>query len=229
MKARSPKLFVISAPSGTGKTSVYSRAKEILPILNLSISCTTRSPRPGEQNGVDYFFISRESFKKRIEHQDFIEWAEIFGNYYGTSKSAILENHQPEDIIILDIDVQGTLQLMEAKDIEATYIFITPPSLEVLKERLSNRGTESAASLKKRLGQAEKELSYQNRYHYSIENNDLETAVDALLSIIIKEYFQLTKNATPDIKTILKNLNIQSMSDNQDRIKNIISNILKTD
>ncbi|MBT4288172.1 MAG: guanylate kinase [Deltaproteobacteria bacterium] len=229
MKANPPKLFVISAPSGTGKTSVFSRAREVLPTLTLSVSCTTRSPRSGEQNGVDYYFISREIFKKRIKHQDFIEWAEVFGNYYGTSKSAIQENHQPGDIIVLDIDVQGTLQLMEKKDIEATYIFITPPSLEVLKDRLSNRGTESAESLKKRLGQAEKELSYKNRYHYSIENNDLETAVDSLLSIIIKEHFQLTKNTTPDIETILKKLNIQSLPDNQERIKNIISNILKTD
>jgi len=208
---------------------VFSRAREILPALTLSVSCTTRSPRPGEQNGVDYFFISQETFKKRIEHQDFIEWAEVFGNYYGTSKSTIQENHQPGDIIILDIDVQGTLQLMDKKDIEAVYIFITPPSLEVLKERLTNRGTESAESLKNRLGQAEKELSYKNRYHYSIENNDLETAVDSLLSIIIKEQFQLTKNSTPDVKTILEKLNIQSVPKNQERIKNIISNILKTD
>jgi len=229
MKADSPKLFIISAPSGTGKTSVFSRAKEILPALTLSVSCTTRSPRSGEKNGVDYFFISQEAFKKRIEDQDFIEWAEVFGNYYGTSKSAILENQQPGDIIVLDIDVQGTLQLMEKKEIEATYIFITPPSLEILKERLSNRGTESTESLKKRLGQAEKELSYKARYHYSIENNDLETAVDSLLSIIIKKHFQLTKSSTPDIESILKELTLQSTPDNKERIKNIISNILKLD
>ena len=229
MEKIAPKLFIISAPSGTGKTSVFTRAKEVLPALTLSVSCTTRSPRPGEKDGVDYFFTSKETFKKQIQNHDFLEWAEVFGNYYGTSRSLILKNHQPNEIVVLDIDVQGTLQLMKKKDLDAVYIFITPPSLDILRERLSNRGTESAESLQKRLGAAEKELSYKDRYHYSIENDDLETAVNALLSIIIQENFNLIKSTPQNTQTILDTIKSNQSVENLERLKNIISNILKTD
>ncbi len=228
MDAIPQRLFIISAPSGTGKTSVFLRAKEILPTLSLSVSCTTRTPRPGEKHGVDYFFINQESFKERIEKQDFLEWAEVFGNYYGTAKSHIQQSSLSGDIIVLDIDVQGALQLMEKKDIDAIYIFIKPPSLEVLKARLISRKTETTESLRKRLGTAKKELSYIDRYDYSIKNDDLELAVDDLLSIIIRSLY-LTNNKRTEKEQILKKLTSHQTPENQKRLKNIISNIIKTD
>lgn len=226
MNLISPKLFVISAPSGTGKTSVFSKAKEILPALKLSVSCTTRDPRPAEKDGEDYFFIDQKTFKERIEHQDFLEWAEVFGNYYGTSKSNIQQSCKSGNIVVLDIDVQGALQLMDKPDVEATYIFITPPSLAVLKERLVNRATETAESLEKRLGAAEKELACKDRYDYLIENDDLETAVDQLLSIVIKESLNTTKDTKSNVNTILETFAPHSIPGNQERLKNIISNII---
>ena len=182
-----PKLIILSAPSGTGKTSIIKQAKQIFPNLTLSVSYTTREPREGEVDGKDYFFVDREEFIKLRDNQEFIEWAEVFGNFYGTSKKFIQNAQKNNQIVILDIDVQGALQLKKIKDLSKSMIFIRPPSLEELKNRLIFRNTEDEESLKKRLGNAEKEMNYQNQYDYTIINNQLDQAVNEFIYLILKE------------------------------------------
>lgn len=180
----SPKLFVISAPSGTGKTSIIKKARLACPSLLLSVSYATRSPREGEVDGVDYSFISKEEFEKKITQDDFIEWAEVYGNYYGTCREFIKKHQGEGRIVILDIDVQGAMQLQEKK-LDAEYIFIAPPSIENLKERLEGRGSENPETLKRRLSNAQHELSFQDRYSHVIINDDLEVAYQEFLETIL--------------------------------------------
>ncbi|MCP4295725.1 MAG: guanylate kinase [Proteobacteria bacterium] len=179
--------MILSAPSGTGKTSIVRGAQAIFPRLALSVSYTTRNPRDFEQDGVDYFFVSVEKFKERIEKGDFLEWAEVYGNYYGTSKEFINKSQKEGNIVLLDIDVQGAMQLFENEDLEKGSIFIVPPSFEVLKKRLTSRNTETQESLKKRMDNAEHELGFQDYYDFVLINNNLEKAIHKFVSIIIKE------------------------------------------
>ncbi|MDH5560133.1 MAG: guanylate kinase [Deltaproteobacteria bacterium] len=182
-----PKLVVLSAPSGTGKSSIIQSARKIFPNLVLSVSYTTRPPRVGENNGVDYFFIGRDDFQERINKQEFIEYAEVFGNLYGTSKTFIKSAQADNRIVILDIDVQGAMQLKNYPDLQKTMIFIRPPSVEELGKRLRGRMTESEESLKRRLGQAEKEMGYADQYDHVIINNHLNQAVMEFIERILKE------------------------------------------
>ncbi|PCI28090.1 MAG: guanylate kinase [SAR324 cluster bacterium] len=200
----SPKLIVISAPSGTGKTSIFKSAQKIFPNLTLSVSYTTRNPREGEKQGVDYFFVSPEEFQQRIKDQDFLEWAEVYGNFYGSSKEFIKSSQKSGNIVLLDIDVQGAMQLRQIKNLNATFVFITPPSLEVLEKRLVSRGTETPESLKKRLGNAEHELTFQNQYDYTVVNDELDQAVRHLLSISLQESIDLCGITDKKDETILK-------------------------
>ena len=177
----------MSAPSGTGKTSIIKRTQEILPQLVLSVSDTTRAPRSGEVEGVDYNFTSPASFQERIEKHEFLEWAEVHGNYYGTSKELIRKAQVEGKIVLLDIDVQGAMQIKAIKNIKKKFIFIVPPSIEILRERLSLRGTETAEALHKRLGNARHELSFQDQYDYVVVNDDLETAVKQFVTILVTE------------------------------------------
>lgn len=187
-----PRLFVISAPSGTGKTSIIKKSQLACPSLKLSVSYTTRSPREGEVDGVDYFFISKEAFEKKIAADHFIEWAEVYGNYYGTCREFIKKHQAEGQIIILDIDVQGAMQLKE-KQLDADYIFIAPPSLENLKGRLEGRGTESVETLEKRLSNAQYELSFKDRYDVVIINDDLSIAAQEFLETLIMRCMEPSK------------------------------------
>lgn len=188
-------LFIISAPSGTGKTTIYKKVQQILPNLVFSISYTTRFPRPGEKNAVDYFFVTEEEFKAMINRNQFLEWAEVHGNYYGTSKKFIEENRRAGDGVILDIDVQGAMQLKKLANLEAIFIFIKPPSFEELTRRLISRGTESQQVLEKRIENAKNELSYEEQYDYVIINDNLDVAVKQFLEVIDKESGNLGKKA----------------------------------
>ncbi|MEO2065726.1 MAG: guanylate kinase [Desulfurobacteriaceae bacterium] len=179
-------LIVISAPSGTGKTTLTHMLLKEFPNMEFSISFTTRKPRPGEVNGKDYWFISREEFLRRIEEGDFLEWAEVYGNLYGTSKSQVLKALNEGKDVLLDIDTQGALQVKENFP-EAVLIFILPPSLEELERRLKNRGTDPEEVIEKRLKVAREEIKRAKFYDYIVVNDVLEVAYNKLKSIISAE------------------------------------------
>lgn len=176
-------LFVLSAPSGAGKTTLCRAIRNRFPEIYYSISHTTRSPRSGEADGVDYFFTSIEKFQKGIEEGIWAEWAKVHDNYYGTSMAFLNKTLATGADILLDIDVQGARQILE-KYPEAVSIFIMPPSLEILLQRLQGRATESRAVIEKRMMNARKEIAQSRFYQYIVVNDDLEDAKQELFSII---------------------------------------------
>jgi len=179
-------LFIISAPSGSGKTTLCARLVESIDSLYRSISMTTRPPRPGEKDGMDYIFIEKSEFIKRQKKNEFLEWAKIFGEYYGTPKKHILHMLKRGSDVLLSIDVQGAMKIKRLK-LDAVYIFILPPSLEMLRERLINRSTDSKKAICERLNVAKKEMASSYKYDYVIINNRLELALDSLRAIIVAE------------------------------------------
>lgn len=183
------KLFVVSAPSGAGKTTLCNKLLQNFEDLIYSVSYTTRAPRFDEVDGKDYFFISVEKFKQMVDNDEFIEWAEVHGNYYGTSKKFIEENLKQGKNIILDIDPQGARQLKSKLDF-GIYIFIIAPSMRDLKERLINRRTETEDKIKLRLNNAKKEIAYFRDYDYIIVNKDLISSYRELESIYIAEHLR---------------------------------------
>ncbi|SNR81345.1 guanylate kinase [Desulfurobacterium atlanticum] len=179
-------LIVISAPSGTGKTTLVNMLMKEIPTLEFSISCTTRKPRPGEVNGKDYYFLSLEEFEKKIENNELLEWAEVYGNFYGTPKDKVLQALKEGKDILLDIDTQGALQVKKNYP-DAVLIFILPPSLKELEKRLKKRGTEDPETIERRLLIAHKEISLATKYDYIIVNDQIERAFENLKSIITAE------------------------------------------
>jgi guanylate kinase len=177
-------LFVVSGPSGAGKTTLYKEVASSLPNLKPSVSYTTRKPRQGEVNDRDYTFISKKVFMEMIERGEFAEWAEIHGELYGTSKKRLEETMNTGTDVILDIDVQGASQLRKRYR-GGVYIFILPPSIEVLKERLENRMADSKEDIEKRLRVASEEIKRYREYDYVIVNNILKDALKELTAIII--------------------------------------------
>lgn len=178
-------LFVISAPSGTGKTTLLKPILATLPAISFSVSHTTRQPRPGEIDGQDYFFVDVDQFKAMRQKGDFLEWAEVHGNYYGTSRQAVLRQLERGQDLILDIDVQGARQLQARQDLEATFVFIAPPSLVELERRLTGRQTDSAETIAVRLRNARQELQAASLYDYVVVNDDLEQAKTMLTAIVL--------------------------------------------
>ena len=181
-------LFIISAPSGAGKTTLSRAILKRFTDMLYSVSYTTRSPRKGEQDGVDYHFISKEAFKKDIKTGRWSEWAEVHGNYYGTSAEFVEKGLSSGRDILLDIDVQGTIQILKHHPDSVT-IFVLPPSMDALRQRLEMRGTESETVLKLRLENAKKEMVHKNLYRHVIVNDQLLSAIEELISII--EGYQL--------------------------------------
>lgn len=180
------KLFVVSGPSGVGKGTVLKGFLAENPDFMLSISCTTRAPRAGEADGVNYFFITKEDFKDCIENDKFLEWAEFAGNFYGTKKKFINQCLAEGKDIILEIDTQGALQVKKQMP-EAVLIFICPPSLEDLEKRLRGRHTEEEEAIQKRLEAVKEELSRAENFDYKIVNDDLDNAITELERIISGE------------------------------------------
>lgn len=181
---RKGSLFIVSAPSGAGKTTLCKEVVLSLPNLKESVSYTTRPPRIGEVNDRDYTFISKAEFKLMVERGEFVEWAEVHGELYGTSKKRLEELMSSGIDVIMDIDVQGAMQLKE-KYREGIYIFVLPPSMEALKERLRARMANSEEEIEERLRRAVEEMKYYYKYDYVIINDTLENALKELEAIII--------------------------------------------
>ncbi|KPK00113.1 MAG: guanylate kinase [Desulfobacterales bacterium SG8_35] len=180
-------LFIISAPSGTGKTTILKKIIATMEKVAFSVSHTTRPPRPGEQETVDYFFINKETFAAMQQQGLFLEWAEVHGNLYGTSGSAVQEAAEQGFDVILDIDVQGARQVREKLGDKGVFVFVSPPSLEELERRLAGRSTETEAVIAKRLANAREEMKSIEHYDYIIVNDIVDQAVEVLKSIIIAE------------------------------------------
>jgi len=175
-------LYVVSGPSGAGKSTVCKLVRERLGI-NLSISATSRKPRNGEREGVDYFFITAKEFEKKIKNGDFLEYANVHGNYYGTLKSEVEERLKRGEKVLLEIDVQGGIQVKE-KFPEANLIFFKTANKEELERRLRGRNTDSEEVIQARLKNSLKELEYESKYDRVITNNEIEQACNDLISII---------------------------------------------
>ena len=180
------KLFVVSAPSGAGKTTLIRQVLKRFKTLSYSVSHTTRPPRGNEKEGLDYFFISPAEFEEKISKGDWLEWARVHDNYYGTSRSFVEDCLQQGKSLLLDIDVQGAVQIM-ASGLNPISVFILPPSFEALSQRLLNRGTDSKEVIEKRLINAKAEMAQKDRYQYVVVNDDLDTALKDLCSIFKKE------------------------------------------
>ena len=186
-------LIVISGASGTGKGTVCKKILADMPEIFFSISATTRQPRPGETDGVEYFFISHEEFKNWIAEDKFLEYAEVYGNFYGTPIHKIEERLNQGKNVLLEIDTQGALNVMK-KCPEGIFIFLLPPSLEELKNRIQNRGTETPESLERRFNSAKAEISLCEKYQYAVVNDSVDEAVKKIKSIISAESCRVSRN-----------------------------------
>lgn len=180
-------LYILSGPSGVGKDTVIKRLFEREPNLKYSVSMTTRDKRPGEEEGVDYFYKTKEEFEQLVEQGELLEYAKYVDNYYGTPRRYVEEMLEKGYNVFLEIEVQGALQVKESFP-DGVFIFLIPPSLEELKRRIIGRGTETEESVMNRLQEAQKELKMMGEYDYLVVNDDVEVAVDNILSIIESEH-----------------------------------------
>lgn len=186
MVVKKGKLFIVSAPSGAGKTTLIKKVLDRFDSLSYSVSHTTRSPRAGEVDGRDYFFVSASDFERKIEENQLLEWAKVHDNYYGTSREFVERTLADGTSLLLDIDVQGADQIM-ASDLVPVTIFIMPPSFEELETRLRKRGTDSETVIEKRLKNARIEMEKKGSYRHVLVNDDLDEAIQALIKIFEKE------------------------------------------
>lgn len=186
-------LIVVSGASGTGKGTVCKKILSDMPKIFYSISATTRQPRHDEIDGVEYFFISREEFQKWIDEDKFLEYAEVYGNFYGTPIHKIEERLNRGENVLLEIDTQGALNVMK-KCPEGIYIFLLPPSLEELKNRINTRGTETPESFEQRFNAAKAEISLGKKYQYAVVNDSVDTAVEKIKAIILAETCKVSRN-----------------------------------
>jgi guanylate kinase len=179
-------VYIISAPSGSGKSTLVNEVRKLVTGLDFSISYTTRAPRGSEQNGREYFFVSRPEFEDMIRNDEFLEHADVFGNYYGTARRFLREAQKHGDDLLLDIDVQGAEQIKKRIP-EAASIFVLPPNREKLEWRLRNRGLDSEAVICRRLDTARREIENYDKYDYILVNDRLEQSIDQLKAILLSE------------------------------------------
>ena len=183
---RRGQLFIVSAPSGTGKTTLVERLVQVVPNLKMSRSYTSRAGRPGEEDGVDYNFISRERFESMVRGNEFLEWADVFGNYYGTCSADTENDLAAGQDVVLVIDVQGARQVRN-RGIETIGIFVLPPSAAILEQRLRGRSKDSEEQIGRRLDVARREVNEFEHYEYVVINDEVDAAVDRLRAIILAE------------------------------------------
>lgn len=179
-------LMVISGPSATGKSTIVKEYLKRNPQIKMSVSATTRQPRPGETDGVNYFFLNKDVFRKRLENGEFLEHAQVYGNYYGTPKAYVEEQMTDGKDVLLEIDTEGAMQVRE-KFAEGVFLFVIPPSLEALKQRINYRGTETAAEMNQRLNNALLEIEQLTQYDYVVMNKHVDDAVGTIESIMLAE------------------------------------------
>ena len=185
-------LYVISGPSGVGKSTIIKEVLKRFDDVTFSISYTTRPRRPDEENGVDYFFVNERTFKRLIKRGEFLEWALVHGYYYGTSKSQVEENLSRGRHVLLDIDVQGALKVMDIYP-DAVFIFIAPPTFSDIKTRLMMRKTETEEEMQKRLEDAKWELSNAHKFEYLIVNKEITRSIKNLEAIIVAEQLKIKR------------------------------------
>lgn len=185
-EVRKGMLLVISGPSGTGKGTLIERLMKEDPTLVFSVSATTRAPRPGEIDGVHYHFVTNERYDELVAENAFVEYANVHGNRYGTLRSEVYERLERGENVVLDIDVQGALNVI-ASEKEKVSIFILPPSMQELRSRLTGRGTETEEAVERRLHNAVWEISQKDKYQYKVINDDLESCLHTLQAIIEAE------------------------------------------
>ena len=184
-------IIILSSPSGAGKSTITKKLLETDENIKLSVSATTREPRDGEEDGKHYYFLSKDTFKEEIEKDNFVEYAEVFGNYYGTLKREVESKFADNKDIILDIDWQGARQVSDQLDVKRLLrIFILPPSIKELENRLRSRGTDSEEVITKRMEKARDEISHFNEYDYIVVNDNIEEAFEQVKSIIYTKRLQ---------------------------------------
>jgi guanylate kinase len=198
-------VYIISAPSGSGKSTLVDKARQIVPGLDFSISFTTRRPRGTEQNGQEYFFVSREEFQEMVRRDEFLEYADVFGNYYGTAKRVLRQAEERGQDLLLDIDVQGAEQI-KRKLPSALSIFIMPPDRKTLEARLRKRSLDAEEVIQRRLVTASREIENYEKYDYILVNDRLEESIEALMAILLAE--RLKRSGVPrsadDAETLAK-------------------------
>ena len=205
-------MLVISSPSGAGKTTLTRRLLEEDNEIVMSVSATTREPRPGEEHGKDYYFVSHERFKEMIEQDELLEHAVVFGNRYGTPRGPVMTALGEGKDVIFDIDWQGAQQLdSSTRAIDLVRIFILPPSVRALEDRLKKRGQDTEETIKKRMAQAEAEISHWAEYQYVLINDDLDETFDSLKSIIRAE--RLHRERRPGLSEFVRNLQAERRGD----------------
>ena len=197
----------MSAPSGTGKSTISKQLRLELPNLKFSISHTTRPVRPKEQDGIDYFFVSKNEFEQKIDNKEFLEWANVHGNYYGTTLDSVRKIQNMGNHIVIELDVQGA-NILRKINFEGVFIMILPPSFEELRKRLKKRSTESDEKIQKRLEVGKKEITHYPSYDYVVTNDDVKKSVQTILNIIKAEE-QRSYRYTPTAKDIVEALQIK--------------------
>ncbi|MDI3516042.1 MAG: guanylate kinase [Thermotogota bacterium] len=185
-------IYVVTGPSGVGKSTIIREVLKKFDNLVFSVSYTTRPKRPGEENGTDYFFVDQKTFIKLRDRGEFLEWAEVHGHYYGTSRSQVEEAIRNGKHVLLDVDVQGAMKIMEIYP-DAVFVFIAPPTFSDLKNRLMMRKTESEESLQRRLEDAKWELSQAHKFEYLIVNRELTSSIRGLESIVVAEQLKISR------------------------------------
>ena len=188
----SGKLFIISGPSGAGKGTICQRLVAETKV-ELSVSMTTRSPRPGEEEGKSYFFTTKEKFQEEIERGGLLEYASVYGNFYGTPKARVVDRLKAGVDVVLEIDIQGALNVKEAYP-DGIFIFILPPSMAELRKRITGRGSESEEAINLRLSQTLQEVSYIDKYDYCVVNGDLDEAVARVKAIVMAEHSRVSRS-----------------------------------